>query len=240
MPAGPLLSILCVTRAEAHAWPFLQAMSELSNTLGVEYVVAADRVPEPTVVRLAALASRVVTVQSQGYIESVLDTAVSHCRGAYVLRLDDDERCSPAMIQWLWSGAWTREPAWAFATAGLWGDAQTLLVNPELWPQYHTRLTIKARAAGRSRIHAPDPLGRGAIAPVVLEHHKFVCKPVATRLAIRARYNAIRAGAGKACHSIPEVHYDELLLAPLGDGTLREFHPDEIRRVNTRCSERMA
>lgn len=239
----PTLSILCVTRGEAHAWRFLQAMLATAKAIvsasvpEVEVVFAADG-PEAERALEAPryVGFTIARVDSAGYMESVLDPAVERCSGDYILRIDDDERCSPAMVEWLKSGAWSSEPAWAFATAALWGDDQHVLTMPELWPQYHTRLTVKARAGGRSRIHAPDSRGRGAIAPVILEHHKFLVKSLEERAAIAERYNRIQPGAGKPQHSTPELAYDTLTLAPLGDGTLREWAPNEIRRVPARQS----
>jgi hypothetical protein len=226
------LSILCITRAESHAWPFLAEMQALAVRIGARFVVVADGAEAAHALLSSSISPTVTGIaQSEGYLESILDEGVALCPPGYVLRLDDDERCSPAMVSWLASGAWTSEPAWAFATAGLWGDDQSVIVTPELWPQYHTRLTVKERAGGRRRIHAPDPHGRGAVAPVVLEHHKFRVKSQAERLAIADRYHQIRPGAGKRCHSVPELFYRELPLAPLGDGTLVAWADHEIRRI---------
>lgn len=221
------LSILCVTKGEPHAWPFLHTISELGASLGAQTVIALDG---PADDRMPAV-DLTLFVHSAGYVESVLDDCLAHCRGDYILRLDDDERCSPAMVRWLKAGAYTEAKSWAFATAGLWGDAESVLVMPELWPQYHTRLSRRIIAGGQRRIHQPNPHGRGEIAPAVLEHHKFLVKSLETRRAIAARYEGIRRGAGKPCHSVPELAYDELLVAPLGDGTLRAWTDDEIRRI---------
>lgn len=239
------LSILCVTRGEDHAWPFLRALVDLQAALaehaggrpevvlacdGPRAVAAVRDRPELQTAFLQGMA-RIVEVHGAGYIESVLDEAIGVCRGDYVLRLDDDERCSPAMVRWLVAGAYAAAPSWAFATAGLWRDTASVLVTPELWPQYHTRLSRRALAGGQRRIHQPNPHGRGAIAPVVLEHHKFLVKSLEMRRGIAARYEAIRRGAGRRCHSVPELVYEVLPLAPLGDGTLRTWAPNEIHPI---------
>lgn len=224
------LSILCVTKLEPFAEPFLRAMSALGCEIGAEVVFALDA---PISEAAVPPCDKAVMVRSKGYIESVLTHAIEACSGDYILRLDDDERCSAAMAKWLKAGAWRSKPAWAFATAGLWGDARHVLVMPELWPQYHVRLTTAALAGGQTRIHQRHPVSDPAIAPAVIEHHKFLVKSLDQRQAIAERYDAIRQGAGKRCHSVPELAYRELVLAPLGDGTLRTWELPELYVVPT-------
>jgi len=221
------LSILCVTKREAHAGPFLQALSGLGRLLGAEVVFACDGAP----IDGLPPCDVVLRVTSDGYVESVLPLALAACTGDYILRLDDDERCSPAMVAWLLSGVWQDAPAWKFATAGLWGNADRVLTMPELWPQYHVRLTTARLAGGQTRIHQRHPVTDAEIAPVAIEHHKFLVKSLDERLAIAARYDQIRPGAGKRCHSAPELAYDELLVAPLGDGAVRAWVSEEIESV---------
>jgi hypothetical protein len=226
------LSIACVTQSAPHARPFLEGMATVARSIGAQFVLAVDGGP------CDVQADVTVWVQSRGFLESVLDEAVWRCGGDYVLRLDDDERCSPAMVAWLLSGAWRASAAWKFATAGLWGTAQDVLVMPELWPQYHVRLTTKALAAGQTRIHQRHRADAQArVAPCVLEHHKFLVKSLDERKAIRQRYERVQPGAGKACHSVPELAYEALVVAPLGDGTLRTWAPEEIRRVPLATAE---
>lgn len=223
------LSILCVTKLEPFAREFLWAMCHLSREIGAEFVVAYDNVTEKAFSQ-SPPCDVWIRVRSQGYIESVLSEALAACRGDYILRLDDDERCSPAMVAWLKSGAWPSQPAWTFATAGLWGDAQSVLMMPELWPQYHVRLTTRALAGGQTQVHQRHPVRDAAIAPAVIEHHKYIAKSLDERLAIAARYDAIRPGAGKRCHSVPELAYAEFVIAPLGDGSLSGFDGVKLRR----------
>lgn len=220
------LSILCVTKGEPHAWALLDDMIAVRRILGVELVVAMDvvgldEVLDPSVVTEA----RFVPVKSAGYIESVLDEALSHCSGDYVLRLDDDERCSPAMVEWLKSGAWQSQPHWKFPRMNLWGDADHFLVTPHLWPDHQTRLSLRSLAGGRTSIHAGSPHGGGEVAPCAILHHKFLVKPLAERREIVARYESIQQGAGFHFRpfSIPEEVYREVGIAEVGDGSGREI-----------------
>jgi hypothetical protein len=229
------LSILCVTRMEPHAWPFLWSMSFLADVLHAELVVGTDGAEaERRIPNHRWLAKPVVvSLRSKGYVESVLDTAVAACSGDYVLRLDDDERCSVAMVRWLVAKKYEAEPHWKFARAHLWRNDGVFILQPPLWPDHQTRLSVRDMAGGRTTIHAGSPHGGGALAPVVLEHHKFLVKQIKERREIVARYDALQPGAGTAfaAFSVPEDVCTSLFLAPLGDGTLRDYQPDELASI---------
>lgn len=217
------LSILCVTRAEPHAIPLLRAMRSVAFATGGELVVAADGEEAEATLR-RELIGPVIPVRSAGFIESVLDEAIAGCSRDYVLRLDDDERCSQAMIRWLADGQYRREPHWKFSRMNLWGDEQHFLVTPHLWPDHQTRLSQRAMAGGRTSIHAGSPFGGGALAPVAILHEKFLVKSLAERREIVARYERLQPGAGVpfAPFSVPEDVYDSVGLAEVGDGQTRE------------------
>jgi len=216
------LSILCVTRGDDAVLPFIDRMCRDALDLGAEILVCVDG--EPTRVLLALVGSRQLhRVQSAGYIESVLDEAVAYCRGEYVLRLDDDERISPALLGWLNGEHYLGADHWAFPRANLWGDSGSVLVNPPLWPDLQTRLSIKPKAGGRYGVHDGSPFGTGRVAPAVIEHHKYLIKGRAEREAQAARYDALRAGAGTSDpfwpFMVPEAAFwDGLMVASLGNG----------------------
>lgn len=189
------LSILCVTKAEPFTPPFLYDLVQLGQQIGAQVVFAADG-PE-AVQRLTGLAGvKIVPVQSRGFLESVLDTAVEACDGEYVLRLDDDEKCSPAMKGWLERESYTAAPHWKFARAHLWHSAMFCIMEAPLWPDHQTRLSLKHLAGGRRSIHAGSPFGGGRLAPVIIEHHKFLVKSYKERAAIAARYDSFGIGLG--------------------------------------------
>lgn len=216
------LSILCVTKAERHARPFLSAMGDLARQIGAEFVIAADGLE--AVHALQDEEYGVVRhVHSRGYIESVLDEAVGFCGGDYVLRLDDDERCSPAMVEWLRSGEWRATDVWKFPRMNRWPDADTFIVAPPLWLDEQTRLAVKAKSGGRTHIHAGSPYGGGQQAPCALWHDKFIVKSYAERRAVVERYERLQAGAGRdfLAFSCPEdVLGTEPAVALCNDGWL--------------------
>jgi hypothetical protein len=201
------LSILCVTRFERHALPFIADMASLAKDLDAEFVLAADGArPYQS---LNALGYQPWRVASTGYVESVLDDALALCQGDYVLRLDDDERCSAGMRRWLVNGGYLSARHWRFARAHLWRDTRHVLVTPHLWPDVQTRLSLRNMAGGRSAIHSGSPHGGGTDAPCSIEHHKFLVKSLEERREIIARYDSIQPGAGSQfrAFSCPEDFY---------------------------------
>ncbi len=225
------LSLLLVTKAERYAQPFLAAADDLAYDLGAQLVLACDG--EDAIARLGTFMATdaAVLVRSQGYLESVLDQAIEACTGDYILRIDDDERCSPAMVRWLRDERYLAADHWKFSRAHLWRDTGHLILSNQLWPDLQTRLSMAAKAGGRRSIHAGSPFGGGELAPVILEHHKFLVKTKHEREAIARAYDRVATGAGTGGmlpFSLPEAAYDELTLAPIGDGTLRSWAPDEL------------
>lgn len=218
-----MLSILCVTKCEAHAPQFLRHFVTVADLIGAEPVIvydgedAVDRAREAGVYHYGHY-----IVHSKGYIESVLDTALSFTTRPYVLRLDDDESMSGAMVQWLEASRYTEQNHWKFARAHLYGDTQHYLQHPQLWPDHQTRLSVREYAGGRSSIHAGSPFGGGHVAPCVLLHHKFLVKTYEERRAIADRYDGIQRGAGRAggmvAFQLPEDCGYPLSVAPVNDG----------------------
>lgn len=229
------LSILCVTKMEAHTMPFLIEMSEIARVLDAELVIAADG--SEAVDRLLAANERLgamalCEVKSNGDIGSVLDTALKVCRGPFVLRLDDDERCSLAMASWLATYAYRISDHWKFPRANLWGDERHYLRTPQLWPDHQTRLSVKHKAGDRKAVHAGSPYGGGTLAPCVIEHHKFLVRSLEARREIVRRYDSIQAGAGTnfRAFSCPEDFYSAEELANSvatwdGDKVMEEARP---------------
>lgn len=205
------LSIVCVTKLEPFALPFLRHMEEVCELVQAQFVVAIDGVPQD--VRPEDY-EKIIYVQSKGYVESVLDEAIAACDGDYVLRLDDDEKCSPAMVEWLREREYLAHDHWKFCTANLWRDSQSVPLNPPLWPDHHTRLSTKAKSGGRPYPHSGSPFGGGVLAPVIHEHHKFLVKSYETRRALARHYEHI--GALIHAFTIPESCFELLTLAQIG------------------------
>lgn len=202
------LSVLCVTRGGKQ--PLLDRMHAMARRLGAEFVVAVDGGINVHLDRLdPGEKVLVVPVHSAGYVESVLDQAVEACAGEYVLRLDDDEAMTPAGEEWLRQGRYLAEDHWKFPRAWLWGEqgrplplgspqSMVRLANPIFWPDEQTRLSVKAKAAGRRTIHAGSPFGGGKAAPVAIEHHKFLIQTKAQRIERVREYDRLQQGSGTA------------------------------------------
>jgi predicted O-methyltransferase YrrM len=198
------LSILCVTRAEPHAREQLARMWQLVRACAsAELVIAADG--DDAEARVTGWAgqwpgARVARVDGEGYLETVLDAALRHCTGSYVLRLDDDECCSAPMERWVREGGYRAQPHWKFSRAHLWPDRMHRIVDLPLWPDHQTRLSRRHMAGGRSCIHAGSPHGGGTLAPVVIEHLKFLVRSREEREEIARRYDRVMPGAGTSTH----------------------------------------
>lgn len=174
-----MLSILCVSQVKPRAIPFLDDMKRTADALGGEFVLVEDG----------------KDVHSQGYIESVLDQALALTHGDYILRLDDDERCSRSMLRWLETKQYEQGDHWSFPRVHLWKDPHTMIMEEYYWPDLQTRCSTRAKAGGRSEIHAGSPFGAGTIARVSIEHYVYLVKTYEERIAIAANYHRIRAGA---------------------------------------------
>lgn len=206
----PKISILAVTRGEAHTPRFLHHFLTLASALDGEMVLGCDgpRASEimNTVVSLVSPSVRPAKVHTidvrpnQPIIEAVLHQVVAACTAPYVLRLDDDETLNPSAIEWLVSGAYERRDVWKFNRAHLWGDEGTYLEAPQLWPDHQTRLSTREKAGGRHWIHAGSPFGGGDLAPeaCAILHHKFLVRTREAREDIGRRYDGVQHGAGIA------------------------------------------
>lgn len=221
------LSILCVTRAEPEVRHLLRQLVEDAHGLGADCVLVADG--REALDRLAypfstsPLPHGLAIVESKGYVESVLDEALSFTTRNYVLRIDDDERMSREMVEWLRSGAYRAAPHWKFCRAHLCVDSEHYITDLPLWPDEQTRLSVRSQAGGRHTIHCGSPFGGGELAPVVLEHWKFIVKSLAERAEIITRYERCQPGSGSnfAVFSTPELVMDSLALAPLQEAYQR-------------------
>lgn len=198
------LTVLCVTRADPYALPFLDEMTGLAADLDAHLVVAADG--DRAHRTLDGIDADLILVRSHGYIESVLDDAVSYCPDGHILRLDDDERPSYEMYDWLLERCYETNDHWAFPRYNLWPDERSYITSLSLWPDLQTRLSVKAKAGGRTKIHYPSPYGTGVVANVAIEHHKFLIRDIDERRETLDRYERLQPGAGSRFRqfSVPE------------------------------------
>ncbi len=187
------LSILCVTEHGDHSPPFIADMAEIAEQLEAAFILYDGR--------------------GVGCIENVLDQAVATCPDGMILRLDDDERCSPEMRDWLEDCAWLEDNHWAFPRLNLYPNEHSYISSVNLYPDLQTRLSVKWKSGGRQQIHAGSPFGTGRVAPCAIEHHKFLVRSLEERRAILSGYEA--AGADTyhfRPFSTPEDCLDQLIV----------------------------
>lgn len=217
------LSILCISKLEDCSLRFIRAMDALAHVLDAQFVLRVDG--DQAFNRAAELdiEASINKVDSKGYIESVLDDGIHACTGEYILRLDDDECVSPAMVSWLISGAWDTHDHWEFPRMHLWNDG--VIMAPQLFPDHQTRLSTREKSGGRYGVHAGSPFGGGETAPVCIEHHKFIVKSPQMRLAVAENYDRYCPGYGTGnmkSFSLPEDAYagEEVKIVSLWDGSM--------------------
>lgn len=219
------LTIVCITKVEPHAREYLTSMVSLGLYLHAPVIFGLDG--DDAFVRLGEVFNHanleyvpeLVRVQSKGYLESVHDEVVEHVRTKYVLRLDDDEGPSGAMIAWLYEGKYREADHWKFPRANMW-TSRYFIKSPHLWPDVQTRLSVKEKALGRNNIHCGSPHGGGRLAPVAIQHWKFFVKDYEERLKIAKQYDKVMSGAGTGGmrpFNLPEDCYDELPLEEWSD-----------------------
>lgn len=199
------LDILCITKGERHALPYIQKMSALAHTIKARLVLVVDGN-----VDFASFASewadRTGIVWSKGYMESIYADALNYCQSDYILRLDDDETVSPELAAWLAQGKFS--PVNAFPRMNLWGDETHFINHQMLYPDFQTRLTTREFAGGRDQIHVGSPYGTGTIVPYPIYHHKFLVKSYAERRLIAEGYEKVRPGAGMGLYKIYSLPED--------------------------------
>lgn len=231
------LSILCVTKAEACVRSPLLGLIQDAYDLGASIVVSVDGLDAINRLSEMCLPGGVDDigqrprftlhcVSSKGYVESVLDEAIAATSRPFILRIDDDEQISPAMLRWLERGEYREADHWQFPRQQMWkcpSQRTGCLMTPHLYPDFQTRLSVRSMAGGRSGVHAPSPHGGGEIAPVALWHWKYVVRTREDRLRIAQTYDSYSPGYGTGNmlpFSLPEEAYDEMRVVEAGDGSV--------------------
>lgn len=205
------LTVLCVTDGKDHAQPFVTELAQVAQDIDASFVLAVDGDAQPW------MPGPVFEMRSDGYLESILDDAIGLCRPGFILRVDDDERLTPLMIKWLARRAYAHHDHWAFPRLNLWPDPSRYITNPPLYPDLQTRLSVKAKSGGRRSVHVGSPYGTGQVAPVAIEHHKFIVRSREEREQLLDRYEEIQPGAGNgwAMFSLPELYEGHIVTRPV-------------------------
>lgn len=214
------LSVVMVTKGEAHIWPYIRKAKALAQAIDAEFIIGLDDYQNDDFI---CVEKGIVHVKSDGYLESVLDEVLKHATGKYILRLDDDESISDAMLHWLKAGHYHASDVWAFPRANMWWQGKAI-TTPPLWPDLQTRLTTRSKAGGRTQIHQGSPHGTGAVAPVAILHHKFDVRSFDERLRIAAQYESVKPGCGFGAtyqpYNLPERCFDTITVQDIGTGAV--------------------
>lgn len=215
------LSILCVTRVAEYGRQFRKDMAEFAETIHAEMVFAVDGTQ--AFYRLAEEyhICKAVIVDSLGYMESVLDESIASCSRKYILRLDDDERISPSMREWLLAGAYQEGDHWSFPRFHIWPNMTHFLASQPYFPDWQTRLSVKEKSGGRSKIHSGSPFGLGKPAKVGIEHYELTVKTLEERATLAQQYARVQGydiSDEDALKTQPERWTDKALLLYVYNG----------------------
>jgi hypothetical protein len=194
------LSIFCVTKAEACAIPFLAMMRNLAEVCGAEFIIAADGRAAYRRVVENIVSDQLILVDGE-FINQAIEQTMSVSRGEYTLHLEDDECSSTAMTLWLWNEEYTVASQWKFPRFNLWATEKSAIITPPLFPDYQLRLLSKS---------LKDDV---EIAPVAIEHHKFLVKTYSERQLI-----ATKKDYQDVIFSVPEDILKEADVVDVGDG----------------------
>lgn len=188
------LSICCVTKAAEYAKPFLMEMRDVAESLGAELVLGLHGIDALEFADWFAehRPFRSMTVEGR-FIEEMLNPVLELCTGDYILRLDDDERASAEMIEWLRSGAYRERDSWFFPRFHVWPDRDHVITTQPFFPDFQGRLTTREKSFRPPTLHAgqPHPAYR---APVHFEHHAFLAKTKEERRELAAHYESLLTG----------------------------------------------
>lgn len=200
-------------------------MDELALKLGAEFVIGADGVNAFEQIKTWDIDCKVSLLKSRGLQEEIQDKAIATAIGNFILLLDDDELASPAMEQWLERKDYEEHDHWKFPRMNLWPTVNSVLMEPPLFPDHQVRLSSREKAGGRRFIHDTSPYPDSLLAPVAIEHHKFLVKLYSERRSIAERYDKFAKGFGTGYFlpfSLPELAYRDrdVLTVEKGDGTV--------------------
>jgi len=193
------------------------ALLELVRPAADEIVVAVDERGDVTA-RIAELADTLVTFPFTDPPERALAWLHSLCRCDWVLRLDDDEVPSPALLAALGDRDESLTHAWV-PRRWLWEDGY--LADDPWTPDWQLRLVRRDAARFPGRVHIPVQAdGPHAYLDAPLYHLDLVENDYAERAAKARRYERLRPGVRlggmplNVAYYLPELH-ERLAVAPL-------------------------
>lgn len=213
------LSVVCVTKGEGHAKYFIEYLAVDAKKIGAEFVLGIDCDRSCLLDKFSDIA---VFVNSEGFVEDVLDIVISKASSKYILRIDDDEGISAGLLAWLADGFYKHADVWSFPRMNLWDGGY--IGNEPLWPDYQTRLAKKELSMGRAKeIHSPSASGAGMICDKPILHHKFLVKNYEQRKAMAKHYESLKKGGGLGPtykpFTLPEDCFEKLDIRELPNGS---------------------
>lgn len=219
------LSIVCITEGMEKVLPLLMKMQKTAAVLGAEFLLCVDiKDGLAAYERIQHVSPLIMAVKSEGYLESVLNVALEAARGAWILRLDDDEEMSYALFRWLVARKYLLAERWLIPTAALWGDTGHFITSSPLWPDIHLRLTTWDFPRWNTELHAASPK-MGRLAPVCILHHKYLLNSYEERRRKAQQYDSIKEDGGTGKHlpfTLPEDAYNEVTILPVEKGYFAE------------------
>lgn len=186
------LSIICVTQAAPEVRPILGEIVNVAHLLGAELILGGDGAQALT----WADYNRVAAMPVKGaMVEEMIDPVIDATTGDYILRLDDDESCSPGLVNWLKNKEFTRRDSWFFSRYHLWPDENYALADQPYFPDFQVRLAVRRQSKRPVKIHAAHAYNAyRAPALAFLRHHVFLVKTREQRQTVTAHYETIRTG----------------------------------------------
>lgn len=221
------LSLAVLTAGKPYAAMVLEQMQVWAQLLGAELVVAGDGECGYALAKQYADVAIPVEI-TNGLGESAIPFIAQACRADWVLRFDDDETGTPAMLDWLKHSQWEHSDAsvYHFPRMWLWGDEAHFITDAPLWTDRQTRLTRRdVLTRWGNRVHASAPPEMGLDAPVAMLHHKLLVRTFAERQETARIYDALEAGAGSGSYfgkfTLPELFFvNGVHVREIGDGAV--------------------
>ena len=176
------LSLLCVTRGENHARRFLTHFAHVADLLRAEYVIGCDRC------NIECSTAKIVRLDASSCptVETVLEEAVGACSGDWILRMDDDETLSLAMLGYMLAEDWSKLECIAFPRAHLYVDEHHAIADPQWWPDWTMRLSPREYAV-RHKLHEPAKKVTH-LARAMMLHHNLLVRGREGRREVAERY----------------------------------------------------
>jgi hypothetical protein len=179
----------------------VRAILEEFRPLVDEIVLAADRSGDPDTLHACADLADQRFALDPAPLNRRLGWLQSRCEGDWILRFDDDEVPSTALLACLPALIEDRQPMQvAFTRRWLWGSEERWIVTRPWSPDYQIRLVRNTPGAWRfpGEMHAPiEVLGELRLVDAPIYHCDLLLADIDSRRAKREQYEQRRPGLWK-------------------------------------------